>query len=359
MGIAFLYYTAFLIFGFIAMYCAFSAQTKLFEKKGKMAFSMQPILYIFFLNCLGAIGAYFLTDNKDFITTTNLFRLVLPLICAVVIYSVSWFLGGKAEAISVVLSVALCVLMQSPEGKFVPFGLNEYVFKFLVIVFFSVFCLGYKVLNVLPHTIVIISATMLLGVSLLSGIGGAPVYLALVSSMLLGALTAYMGVNLNRVKIEFDEKSCTILAFLICNIFMLDMGELSFSSCVIFTMVFWAELAVALYNKFFVNKSGSLVENSHFYAAAQELTLSTLMSNVFKLGLITTFFGWFQLFSINQYSLPIVTFFVILWLNTSMGANLMQPPKSLKEINLEFVADIKKNLKETKETISQITNKKD
>ena len=71
------------------------------------------------------------------------------------------------------------------------------------------------------------------------------------------------------------------------------------------------------------------------------------------------FFGWFQLFSVNQYSLLIITFFVILWLNTTMGQNLLQTPKTLKEINSEFVKDIKQNLKETKETILQMKNKKD
>jgi hypothetical protein len=42
-----------------------------------------------------------------------------------------------------------------------------------------------------------------------------------------------------------------------------------------------------------------------------------------------------------------------------MGANLLQTPKSLKQINSEFVRDVKQNLKETKDTISKITGKKD
>ena len=237
-----------------------------------------------------------------------------------------------------------------------PFGLNEYVFKSLAVIFFFVFCLYYKILNILPHTIVITSITMLLGVSLLSFVGGSPLYLALVCSVLIGGLCGYLAINLHTVKIEFDNLSCIILAFLICNIFMLDMSELSFSSCIIFTFVFWAELAVAVYKKLFINKDASLTENSHFFAAAQKLPLITLMNNIFKVGLVCMFFGWFQLFSVNQYSLPIITFFVVLWLNTSMGANLLQTPKSLKQLNSEFVADIKKNWKET---LSQFTDKRD
>jgi hypothetical protein len=101
------------------------------------------------------------------------------------------------------------------------------------------------------------------------------------------------------------------------------------------------------------------MQNSHFYAAAQKITLAALMNNIFKVGVIVMFFGWFQLFSVNQYSLPIIAFFVVLWLNTSMGSNLLQTPKTLRQINSEFFADMKQNLKETKDTISKISNKKD
>lgn len=359
MGISLFYYAVFLIFGFFAMYAVFAPLVKKFEKSGKMAFSMQPILYVFFIYCLGAVGAYFLSDNRDFVSIPDFARIIAPLVCVVLIYVSALLFGEKTSSVVLVLSVALCVFLQTLDAKAVPFGLNEIVFKVLATIFFSGFCLGYKVLNVLPHTIVIISSTMLFGVSFLAGIGAAPVYLALVSAILIGSLVAYMGVNLQQVKIEFDDTACMLLAFMMANIFLLDAGEMSFCSCIIFTLVFWAELSIALYNKFFINKSERLVFNSHIFAAAQKLPLITLMSNVFKLGLIAVFFGWFQLFSVNQYSLLIVTYVIILWLNTSMGANLLQAPKSLKQINAEFVEDIKQNLKETKDTISQATNKKD
>lgn len=359
MGIAFLYYVLFLLFGFVAMYAAFAPQAKEFEKKEKFSFFMQPILYVFFIFALGAIGAFSLVDLTDFITQLSFVRIILPLILVPLIYAAAFLFGKKTMNAAVILSVAVCVFLAPLEAKFVPFGLNEFGFKVLAIAYFSAFCLGFKVLNYLPHTISVVSITMLMGVSLLSAIGGAPVYLSLISALLMGSLLAYLGVNLHRVKVEFDDVSCAVLAFLLANIFMLDMGEMSFSSCIIFSMVFWAELALAGWKKVFVSKRGNLIENSHIYAAAQKLTLATLMSNIFKIGLVCLFFGWFQLFSVNQYSLPIISFFVAIWLDFSMGANLLQTPKTLRQINAEFVADIKQNLKDTKETISQISNKKD
>lgn len=356
---AFLYYIALLLFGFIAMYCLFLPQTKRFDNSKKFTFFMQPILYIYLLFVLGAIGAYYLTDNQDFIIRLSPEKVIIPLLCPIIVYFFAYIFGKKAQTIALILCVSACILLQPTEAKFVPFGLNEYVFKGLAVIFFSVFCLGYKILNILPHTIVIASVTMLAGVSLLSSIGGAPIYLALIAAPLIGSLLAYLGVNLHRVKIEFDDVACQVLAFMMFFVFSLDMSELSFGSCIIFTMIFWAELTVALYNKFIAHKAETLIENTHFFAAAQKLTLAALMSNIFKVGLICMFFGWFQLFSLNQYSLPIVTFFVVLWLDTSMGANLLQAPKTLKQINSEFVKDLKQNLQETKETISQISKKKD
>lgn len=359
MGIALLYYVAFLLFGYVAMYGAFAPQTKKLEKTGNFSFFMQPILYISLIYALGSIGAFFSIDTSDFIVPLNVTRVILPLILVPVIYLAAFLFGEKAMSIAVIASVVICVFSTSIETKFVPFGLNEYVFKFLAVIYFSIFCLGFKVLNYLPHTISIVSINMLIGVSLLSAIGGAPVYLALLSALLIGALSAYLGINLHRVKIEFDDVSCAILAFLISYVFMLDMGEMSFGSCVVFSMIFLGELALAIWKKLFISKSGSLIENSHIYTAAQKLTLAILMSNIFKVGIVCLFFGWFQLFAVNQYSLPIITFLVVIWLNSSMGANLIQTPKTLKQINAEFVRDIKQNLQETKETLSQISKNKD
>lgn len=359
MGIALFYYLAFLLFGFFAMYGIFLPLANKFVDSGKLSFQMQPILYIFLLFALGSIGAYYLVDNSDFVTPLGLSRIFIMLGLGALIYCAAFFFGEKARDVALVASIGVCVFLQPMENNFVPFGLNEYVFKTLAVIYFGIFCLGYKVLNVLPHTIVTITVNMLIGVSLLSAIGGAPVYLALVSAVLGGALCAYLGVNLHRIKIEFDSTSCLILAFLLSNIFILDMGELSFSSCLIFSMVFWAELVVAVWKRLFITKSGGLTENSHFFAAAQKLSLAVLMSNIFKVGIVCLFFGWFQLFSVNQYSMPLVSFFVVIWLNTSMGANLLETPKTLKQINSEFIQDIKQNFKETKETLSKISVKKD
>lgn len=359
MGMAFLYYAVFLIFGFIGMYFMFAPQVKRAEKSGQVTFFTQPVLYMIFLFALGMIGAYFLSDNKDFISLLNPVRVILPILCVCMIYSADIFFGEKMRTIVLILCVGLCIFIQPVEKNFVPFGLNEYVFKTLAVAFFSVFCFFYYILNILPHTIVVATVSMLLGLSLLSVIGGAPVYLAIVAAMLIGCLGAYLWVNLHRVKIELDNTSCSILGFMIAYLFMLDMGELSFSSCIVFSTFFWAQLALALYNRFLVNKSGDLIENSHLFAVAQKITLAALMSNIFKVGMVCMFFGWFQLFSVNQYSLPLVTFFVVLWLNSTMGANILQTPKTLKQVNSEFVEDIKQNLKDTKETLSQISNKKD
>ena len=67
MEMALFCYIVFLLFGFTAMYFAFSLQVKSFEKNRKFTFFMQPIIYVFILYALGTFGAYYLTDNSDFI----------------------------------------------------------------------------------------------------------------------------------------------------------------------------------------------------------------------------------------------------------------------------------------------------
>jgi hypothetical protein len=53
----------------------------------------------------------------------------------------------------------------------------------------------------------------------------------------------------------------------------------------------------------------------------------------------------------------IVSTGILMWMNTSMGLATQQ--QSLKEINKNFINDIKQNITEAKKTIDSLSNKED
>lgn len=352
-----LVYIIFVFFGFIAMAAIFTPIANKYAQNLKMNLSTIPFIYMFSLYAMGTIGAYFLNNAVDFVEPLTPLRVFLPLILTGIIFAVSLVETNLFFSCIVIACVTVNVLLQ-PFNIGFPFpDMPHWLAQILLIAFFSVFCLYYKVLNILPQTVVIPTIFMLLGISMLSGLSAAPVFIALSGAMLLGSLAGYLGINLYNIKVGLDDGTCTALAFIISSLFLLNVGEFSFMSCVIFSGVFWVELLSAIWHRYF-SKSGELSENTNYARAAHIKSMYDLMLSITKICSISLFLGWFQLFSVNQYSLFIVAMLIILWLNGLLAKDAPQA-MSLKELNKEFVASIKQNINEAKENISIIRNKED
>ena len=121
-------------------------------------------------------------------------------------------------------------------------------------------------------------------------------------------------------------------------------------------MFLWVEIVSAVWRRLFVTHSGMWRENTNYYEAAKIYTLQGLSANILRICVVLLFIGWFQLFAANQYSLLIVAFFLALWLNNLQG---QRQPNSLKEINREFVTELKQNIQETKELLTRKTKDDD
>lgn len=313
---------------------------------------MLPFSYILIFYAIGTVAIYFGFRHNDFIEPLTASRAFVPLGLAAVIFISGLLSSPNIHRLIVVACVAVTVWMQ-PLGEGFPFPqIPEWAAKIVLIAFFSVFCIFYSIMNSLPHIMIVPSVILLLGISILSALSAAPLYLALSSAILIGPLCGYLGINFNMVKVSFDNGSCSALAYLISNIFLLDASEFSFSSCIVFTTIFWAEFIVALWYRYVVVKSGDLSEHTFYAQAADKYNMRTLLVNITRICAVALFIGWFQLYSVNQFSLIIVCLAIIFWLNFSF----VHPSekKNLKQINQGFISDIKQNISDFKSSLSQI-----
>lgn len=344
----------FLLCGFLAMYSVYKPVVIKATQTLTPSLKSLPILYILPLYALGAIVAYFAADTHDFVEPLDFWRIFTPLCFAVLIYAVSLFFGGIVFYVTVAAAVGVTVWLQ-PLGIGAPFDLPHLLVRLLVFGFALVFCLSSRIMNALPHTYVIPNILILIGMIILSFIGAMPLYIALCAAALAGILFAYISLNYYDVTVELDDGACATVTYLICTLILMNLGEFCFPSCAIFTIVFWAELMVAIVNRLFVTHNGYLSENTYYYFAAQRLTLPVLVSNIVKIGIVLLFIAWFQLFSVNQYSLMIVALCITIWLNGILGKGGAEA-SSFKEINRAFVADLKQNFDDAKKLL---TKKKD
>ena len=347
MGWSFLNVLIFALSGYLAMYILFKPQTIKYEKTLQFNFMMQPFLYIYII-CFGAsIAAFFIGEHTDFIEPLTITRLMIPFIGAAIIYASYLLLSDFMANIITIACISAVVFIQ-PLGIGNAFPtLSPFTVKIAALIFSSLFCIGNRLLNIIPHTFIIPNLTILLGLCILSFVGASPLYIAACAAALSGTLCAYLHINFYEIKIDISNAFCTAVSYLICSLLLMNLGEYSFASCLIFTMVFWAELISALWNRYFVYRSGYLYENTNFYLAAQRFSIIHLTVNILRISVIILFIGWFQLFASNQYSLMIVSLLFALWLNHSLG-HPGSNARSFKEINKEFINDLKQNINETK-----------
>ena len=339
----------FMMAGFMLMYMMYRPQIIKFEKSLELTIPMLPILYMFGLYAIGSIGAWFVTSNTDFIEPLTATRVLVPLGCAAAIYAAFWMFDEWAFDLTVVLAVALTVWLQPfNEGNPYP-DFPHFAVQLAALVFGAGFCLGIRVLNILPHTVSVPLMCVAIGLCVLCLVGASPAYIAFCAALLIGIYGAYLTLNYYDIKIDLDDGACVVMAYLICNLMLMNLGEFSFPSCIIFTMFLWVEIVVALWQRYMVTHSGMLRENTNYYTATELFTLQGLAVMIMRICIVLLFVGWFQLFSVNQYSLLIVAFCLAMWLNNTNGK---RSANTLKEINREFVSELKQNIEETKSLLS-------
>ena len=340
--------------GFITMYTIYRPQLNKFVLTQEISLKILPFIYIFGFYVVGTIAAYIFADNKDFVEPLTFTRAFLPLVFAALIYVVFLLFSEMTFSVFVAAAVCITVWMQPIGPAIELWGISPYIVRSVICLFGVMFCLSMRLYNILPHTVVIELAAILFGICILCFVGASPLFVALCAAVLMGVLGAFLSLNYYNVKMDFDDGACVAIAYLVCNLMLLNVGEFSFPSCVIFTMLLWAELVTALYRKYVLSQGGMLRENTSCYAGTDIYTLQGLSANVLRVCAVLLFIGWFQLFSTNQYSLPIISFGLAFWLGNALGK---PQPSSLKEINREFLNELKQNIEETKNLFSR--NKKD
>lgn len=342
----------FALAGFGGMLLMYKPQLAKYENTLEFSYKTLPLPYIYILFAAGSLTAFFVTDNSDFVETLTFTRVIVPLIAAPVIYIVCSFFGNAVSAAVTAVCVALTVWLQPVgEGNAYP-ELPVQVFRILVFAFAFVYCFGSKITNYLPHTFLLPQIMTLSGLAVMTFFGASPLYVSLCAGVLGGAAAGYLSLNFYTVKVEADDAAAVTFSYMVCSLLLLNTGEFGFPSCVVLTSVFWAELIVALVRKFTASGSEYLKENTNYYLAAQRYDVRTLVSGIIKISVLVMVIAWFQLYSSNGYSLPLITVLLALWLDNAMGKP-GNGTQSLSEINRKFVADVKQNLKDAGEILTQ------
>lgn len=342
----------FVLTGFSVMYITYKPQTDKYSQTLQFSYRMFPMPYIYAIFALGSVTAYFVSDNSDFVERLTFIRFLTPLIIAPIIYLACILSGRITATVITTIGIALTIFMQPiGSGNAYP-EIAVWQLQLIVLIFSCIYCLLGGLNNFIPHTFIIPKVFIMLGLVIMAFLNSTPLYIALCAGILAGVLIAYLSINFYEVKIEIDNPTAITVSYMVCSLLLINLGELCFPSCIILTAVFWAELLVAIWRRIFITRAGSLTENTNYYLAAQNISIKAMVLSLFKICTIIMFLAWFQLYSINGYSLFLIALCIALWLNGSMvlpnGGK-----RSLGEINREFISNIKQGIKETTDLLNK------
>ena len=344
----------FFLAGTLTMYLCYKPALDKYWQTLQPTVTALPLPYVLLLFIIGSGCAYFAVGSKDFIQPLTWGRMTLPCIAAAFIYIVSLLSEGWPYRIFVIAAVSMSVFLQPLGTDLQTADIPSWCIRLLLIGAASVFCLGARILNFLPHTFAIPDIITLLGLGIFALLGAVPQLIGLSAVLLAGILTAYLLLNFYEIKIDFDSGAATAINYLIITLILMNSGEFSFAACAILTVGFWAEIIGALWYKYILRNGGYLSENTAMFTAAQRQSAQLLSVNIFKIGAISTLIACFQLYAQNAYSLFIVALAIVIWLSEALRKPTAQARK-LKDINREFIQELKQNIEETK----NLFNKKD
>jgi len=346
----------FMLLSFLAMYFIYKPAINNYMQTLEIKLSSLVFPYVLAVYTVCAVAAYFTLETNDFIEPITLIRMAAPPILAAVIYTAVMLFSKSVIYGIVAIAVGITVWLQ-PIGIGNAFPYDPLLVRLGLFVWALIFCLGSRIMNILPHTFVFPNIVILGGLIMLALIGASPLYIAVCAAILIGILAAYMSMNYYSISIDLDDGSCVAISYLICSLLLMNAGEFCFPSCVILTLIFWAEIFAALYNRFIVAHIGTLSENTNYFFAAQRHTLQTLSTAVFKIGIVLLLLAWFQLFSVNPYSLPLIALCIVLWLDGTLGRK-ENTPYTLSDINRQFIRDVKQNINDFKKLFNSETKDK-
>ena len=217
---------------------------------------------------------------------------------------------------------------------------------------FLIFGSLFKLMNKIDGLANIQAITITASISMLSIFGGAPTALGIVSlcfSILMSAMYLY---NKSPAKVRLTNASASGIGFALAWIIILASTEGSAPCVVIFPMYFILEASIAVIKKLSQIKQYRKLDENTFYVQAYNSGLEAprICNFILKTNTTLALLGIAQLYAPNYFSLPLLALVMASW-NSSKLINWQRPEQNLKDINKEFVDNIKDEFNSIKNNI--------
>lgn len=311
----------------------------------------------FYLSCLILFSLlYVVTPTaNDFILDINMFSVVLPLLLAGGVYLCTLFKkSAKYTPLALLAAIAVSTFLLPPEFLMFKGILPFWLDRLSILAIWFVFSNFYYILNgvdglIGTNTISIAFAFLVLGV-----LDAVPFYYALVALCLTAVTSSFLILNWFPARVAFTADSCKVLGFIIGWFLTFSSSEGLAPCNFIFIIFYILELMEASIKKISLrDRFSSLTSNTTYYQAnISGLSPTEICIFLFKLQIVFIIIGNFQLYAPNAYSLPVVSLILGAWFLAKLK-NWQTPDKKLRDLNKDFMEDIRQNIEEIKNNLGK------
>ena len=313
-------------------------------------------LYMFLMFLIGSLSIGFcLPHFHDFVVPLKTAQIAAAFFFAAIIYFLFLLETNKLLDSSVLaLSILSAFLFISKDSlalvDFIPYQLEVLGIGLLI----ALFVLSAKILIALPSLYSCFSSMVLIGLILISLVGGLPSYIVLFSCLMLGAWVAVLQTNFFEFKFKINEGAMMSANFLLGMLFLIGVNEFAAPSMLILATYLLAELIWALIITYILRRPvPDLYLNACYYKAFQNNTpLENIRAFIFRVSTINIALALFQLYSPNLFTLPFLCFLINFWLISKLYHSDKEP-QTLKQANADFVQNIKNEIKNIKQTLKK------
>lgn len=317
----------------------------------ELAFAPIYLCSIIFLPLLYAFSPI----QNDFVRNFTLTELLVPLILTGVCYVISLFSQtSKFLNPALIFSATIAVFFLPNDFMIFNGVIPFWADRLVTIILWSVFSCFFSILNGIDGILPIYGSGYLITLAILSLSDAAPVFLGLAALSLLSVNGSFLIFNWAPAKISLTDNSSKVFGFLLGSLMIFGCSENLAPCFAIILTIFALELLQAVAKKLSMrSRYEKLSINTIYYQAhISGLPQEQVCYAVFKIQILFIILSCFQAYLPNNYSLPIASLFLAAWFLNKLK-HWDEEKQTLKEINQEFVNDLRQNINEIKNNINR------
>ena len=325
------------------------------ETAGQYVFNRDSWLYMFMLMCVGLFSVFFLMpDFNDIIVPIKAVSLWVLLGLSLVIYIA--FLMETDWLLYVTVAVSSLILTFMVPNDILLFGglVSFWIDRLIAAAIIFIFTASAQWFNNLPGIFAIQSLTITIGLCVIAIVGGVSHILGFAGACLAGIWLGYLHLNWFPEWLKINNGACVSAMFIFSGLLLDGALEMAGPSMLILVMYPLTEIIWSLVRRYiFSVKQRDWQDNTAYMSIADKGVMAeTVGTAVAKIGLVNVVLACFQLFSVNGFSIPLFAFVADLWL-LGMLYNADEKNPSFKEINRDFINNVKGGLKNIKQSVGK------